>query len=82
MVFCFIFLTRAEMEEPEQRLRNGLLLEIFARCCGAQFEPLCRQVDCVNKLTQLTLKLRAHRDLRKVTLLIWTAIHYIIEINI
>ena len=57
---------RAEMDEAEYRLRNGLLLEVFARCCGAQFDTLSKQVDLVNKLTQLTQKLRTHRDLRKV----------------
>ncbi len=45
------FLFRAELKNPQYKVRFGLLLEAYLRYCGDYAEDLGRQVRTVDKLT-------------------------------
>jgi hypothetical protein len=47
----FIKLFRAELKNPQYKVRFGLLLEAYLRYCGEYAEDLGQQVRTVDKLT-------------------------------
>ena len=50
--------------QPNIRLRFGLILECYCRGCGAYLKPLNRQVEALEKLTQLTNSLKSEKEVR------------------
>lgn len=45
-----------------ERLRFALILEAYCRGCGSYIKPLIRQVDALEKLTNLTDQLKQKAD--------------------
>ena len=50
------------MNQPQIRLRYGLILESYCRSCGAYLKALCHQVDAIDKLTNLTDALKYEKE--------------------
>ena len=58
-------LFRAELKNPQHKVRFGLLLEAYIRYCGEYAEDLGRQVRTVDKLTFIaeTIQNSTHDEL-------------------
>lgn len=50
-MYKIILFIRAELKNPQYKVRFGLLLEAYLRYCGEYAEDLGRQVRTVDKLT-------------------------------
>lgn len=61
-VLCLL---RAELKNPQYKVRFGLLLEAYLRYCGDYAEDLGRQVRTVDKLTFIaeTIQNSTHDEL-------------------
>ena len=60
--FFNFFLYRSEMHKPKVSQRFGLMLEAYCRALGPYLKLIVKQVEAIDKLTNLTISLNERKD--------------------
>ena len=62
LIFCSPVLPRSEMHKPKVSQRFGLMLEAYCRALGPYLKLIVKQVEAIDKLTNLTISLNERKD--------------------